>query len=101
MPPEPRGETISYGPRRVPGPRDMGCQEAGAIVPDLIERSVRSRRESISAVEHRRLHTGVVIAQQILEALDEIVTFSPSIGVARSVGITLRPSDLEQAARTG
>src|SRR5262245_65868329 len=38
MPPEPRAETISYGPRRVPGPRGMGCQEDGAIVTDLIER---------------------------------------------------------------
>src|SRR5262245_63718493 len=32
MPPAPMAETISYGPRRVPGPRDMGCQEDGAIV---------------------------------------------------------------------
>src|SRR5262245_11672708 len=38
MPPAPMAVTISYGPRRVPGPRDMGCQENAAIVPDLIER---------------------------------------------------------------
>src|SRR5262245_34594624 len=34
MPPSPRTDTISYNPRRVPGPRDMGCQEDGAIVTD-------------------------------------------------------------------
>src|SRR5262245_14063814 len=38
MPPAPMGATISYGPRRLPGPRDMGCQEDRAIVTDLIER---------------------------------------------------------------
>src|SRR5215510_1297724 len=39
IPPAPMGATISYGPSRVPGPRDMGCQEdAARIVTDLIER---------------------------------------------------------------
>src|SRR5262245_50651337 len=32
MPPDPMGETISYGPRRVPGPSDIGFQEDRAIV---------------------------------------------------------------------
>src|SRR4029434_1612071 len=30
MPPAPRAETISYGPRRVPGPRGIGCQKGRA-----------------------------------------------------------------------
>src|SRR5215468_7027326 len=38
IPPAPRGARISYGPRRVPGPRDMGCQEDGAIVDTMRHR---------------------------------------------------------------
>src|SRR5262245_38709533 len=70
MPPAPMGATISYGPRRVPGPRDMDCQEDGAIVADLLERfcdpdadqsapwntNVRGRVCRLSQVECCRSH---------------------------------------------
>jgi hypothetical protein len=47
-------------PEASTGTEGHGLSGDGAIVTDLIERFSRSRRESISSVEHRRLH-GLVL----------------------------------------